>query len=134
RISRREALGFGAVGTAFGHRCGLRPRRAQRGEIARRYINSETGAASLATENRDLPPLPRRSLPRPRREEAARMRWAASDAKEHIWTLIGEQTKARRAHVVPISEIACAILFGSQGGRTGTARGGCTEIGRDRRR
>lgn len=45
-----------------------------------------------------------------RREEVAKMRWADIDAKENTWILSSEQTKARRAHVVPLSPLAVTIL------------------------
>ena len=46
-----------------------------------------------------------------RRDEVARMRWADIDTSERTWTLSGEQTKARRAHVVPLSPLAWDILM-----------------------
>jgi integrase len=45
-----------------------------------------------------------------RRDEVARMRWEDIDASERTWTLSGAQTKARRAHVVPLSPLAWDIL------------------------
>lgn len=45
-----------------------------------------------------------------RRDEVARMRWGDIDIAERTWTLSGEQTKARRAHAVPLSPIAWDIL------------------------
>src|SRR5262249_8119729 len=54
-----------------------------------------------------------------RRDEVARMRWADIDANEHTWTLSGKQTKARRAHVVPLSPLAWDILM-----RNASATGG----------
>jgi integrase len=45
-----------------------------------------------------------------RREEVARMRWADLDFNERTWNLSTNQTKARRAHVVPLSSIALDIL------------------------
>jgi integrase len=45
-----------------------------------------------------------------RRDEVARMRWADIDTAERTWVLSGEQTKARRAHAVPLSPIAWEIL------------------------
>jgi integrase len=38
------------------------------------------------------------------------MRWADVDTVERTWVLSGEQTKARRAHAVPLSPIAWDIL------------------------
>lgn len=49
-----------------------------------------------------------------RRDEVARMRWADIDATERTWTLSGEQTKARCAHVVPLSPIAWDILMAAK--------------------
>jgi integrase len=46
-----------------------------------------------------------------RRDEVARMRWADIDTGERTWTLSREQTKGRRAHVVPLSPIAWGILM-----------------------
>jgi integrase len=45
-----------------------------------------------------------------RREEVARMRWADIDEGERTWTLSRDMTKAGRAHVVPLSPLALAIL------------------------
>ena len=50
-----------------------------------------------------------------RRDEVARMRWADIDATERTWTLSGAQTKARRAHVVPLSPLAWDILSTARG-------------------
>ena len=47
-----------------------------------------------------------------RREEVAGMRWADIDLPEKVWTLPAELTKARRAHVVPLSSPAVEILAG----------------------
>ena len=38
------------------------------------------------------------------------MRWADIDKAERIWTLSSELTKAGRAHVVPLSQVALSIL------------------------
>jgi integrase len=46
-----------------------------------------------------------------RRDEVARMRWADINGSERTWNLSGDQTKARRAHVVPLSSIAWDILM-----------------------
>jgi integrase len=51
-----------------------------------------------------------------RRDEVARMRWADVDFNEHTWTLSADQTKARRAHVVPLSPIAWDILMQAKRG------------------
>jgi len=45
-----------------------------------------------------------------RRDEVARMRWADIDLEAQAWNLSGEQTKARRAHIVPLSDLAIDIL------------------------
>ncbi len=45
-----------------------------------------------------------------RRDEVARMRWADIDLNERTWTLSSDQTKAGRAHVVPLSPPAVEIL------------------------
>lgn len=45
-----------------------------------------------------------------RRSEVAAMRWADIDENERTWTLSSEMTKAGRAHVVPLSTLAVAIL------------------------
>jgi integrase len=45
-----------------------------------------------------------------RRTEVAHMRWADIDESEHIWTIPSSKTKAGRAHVVPLSPLALAIL------------------------
>jgi integrase len=45
-----------------------------------------------------------------RREEVAQMRTADANGGEHIWTLSSEMTKASRAHVVPLTPLALAIL------------------------
>jgi integrase len=50
-----------------------------------------------------------------RRDEVARMRWADIDASERTWTLSGTQTKARRAHVVPLSPLAWDTLTTARG-------------------
>lgn len=47
-----------------------------------------------------------------RREEIAHMRWADIDEAERTWTLSSEQTKANRAHVVPLSPLAIDVLAG----------------------
>jgi len=46
-----------------------------------------------------------------RRNEVAHMRWMDIDVQERTWTLPAEQTKARRAHVVPVTAIAWDILM-----------------------
>jgi len=45
-----------------------------------------------------------------RRQEVAGMRWADVDLAEKVWTIPGELTKARRAHVVPLPSFAVDIL------------------------
>ena len=45
-----------------------------------------------------------------RRGEVATMRWSDLDLEEKVWRLPSEATKARRAHVVPLSPPAIAIL------------------------
>jgi integrase len=55
-----------------------------------------------------------------RREEVARMSWADIDAEERTWSLSASQTKARRAHVVPLSQIALEILMKAKEGAQST--------------
>jgi integrase len=45
-----------------------------------------------------------------RRTEVAEMRWPDVDLDQKAWTLSAEQTKASRAHVVPLSDAVVAIL------------------------
>ena len=45
-----------------------------------------------------------------RRGEVAGMRWVDVDVEAHTWMLTADQTKAGRAHVVPISAIAMALI------------------------
>jgi integrase len=45
-----------------------------------------------------------------RRSEVAAMRWSQVDLDRRLWTLPPESTKSARAHVVPLSEAASAIL------------------------
>jgi integrase len=45
-----------------------------------------------------------------RRTEVAEMRWADIDLEAKTWTLSADQTKAGRAHVVPLSQMALDIL------------------------
>jgi integrase len=45
-----------------------------------------------------------------RRTEVARMRWQQIDLDAGTWTLDGEDTKAKRKHVVPLSSQALEIL------------------------
>jgi integrase len=52
-----------------------------------------------------------------RRDEVARMRWTDIDIGERVWMLSGEQTKARRAHAVPLPPIAWDILTSIKEGR-----------------
>jgi integrase len=47
-----------------------------------------------------------------RRTEVAEMRWADIDLAAKTWTLSADQTKAGRAHVVPLSQMALDILMG----------------------
>jgi len=60
-----------------------------------------------------------------RREEVARMRWADVDLEARTWNLSSEQTKARRAHIVPLSGLALEILARAreEGGKLAEARG-----------
>jgi integrase len=60
-----------------------------------------------------------------RREEVARMRWADIDLEGRTWNLSSEQTKARRAHIVPLSDLAIDILTGAreEAGKLALARG-----------
>ena len=48
-----------------------------------------------------------------RREEVARMRWADIDLAEGTWTIPSDMTKPSRAHVVPLSPLARALLADS---------------------
>ncbi len=45
-----------------------------------------------------------------RREEVATMAWADVDLKANVWTIPAEVTKAGRAHAVPLSPAAAALL------------------------
>jgi len=45
-----------------------------------------------------------------RRNEVARMTWGELDAKQKIWTLSRERTKADRAHEIPLSATATSII------------------------
>lgn len=45
-----------------------------------------------------------------RRNEVAGMRWASLDLKERTWTLSADETKAARAHLVPLAPVAAEIL------------------------
>ena len=45
-----------------------------------------------------------------RRTEVAEMRWADVDIEAKTWTLSADQTKASRAHVVPLPQMALDIL------------------------
>lgn len=45
-----------------------------------------------------------------RRGEVATMRWASIDLDKRIWLLEADETKAARAHVVPLSDAAVAVL------------------------
>src|SRR5204862_161290 len=45
-----------------------------------------------------------------RRSEVASMRWADIDEEARTWTIPAELTKPGRAHVVPLSPLAVAIL------------------------
>jgi integrase len=47
-----------------------------------------------------------------RRQEIARMRWTDLDLETRVWTLAAGDTKAGRAHVVPLSPQAVTILRG----------------------
>jgi integrase len=45
-----------------------------------------------------------------RRDEVAKMEWAEIDEKNRTWTIPKEKTKAKRAHVVPLSQLALDII------------------------
>ena len=45
-----------------------------------------------------------------RRDEVAGMRWDELDVDERLWTLPTARTKAKRAHLVPLSAMALSIL------------------------
>ena len=48
-----------------------------------------------------------------RRGEVANARWSSLDLdKDRLWTMTPEETKAGRAHLVPLTELAVAILTG----------------------
>ena len=47
-----------------------------------------------------------------RRQEVAATRWAEIDTKNGLWSIPGNRTKNKRAHDVPISEQAQAVLDG----------------------
>ena len=47
-----------------------------------------------------------------RRTEVSEMRWAEIDTATHTWTLPAERSKNKRAHTVPLSPLAWAILNG----------------------
>jgi integrase len=65
-----------------------------------------------------------------RRDEVARMLWADIDVNERTWALSGTQTKARRAHVVPLSPLALDILMKAQEAAR-TSRGDDASASRD---
>jgi integrase len=46
-----------------------------------------------------------------RRSEVAGMRWDAIDLKAKTWTLASDETKGRRWHVVPLSDLVISILL-----------------------
>jgi integrase len=64
-----------------------------------------------------------------RRDEVARMRWADIDVSERTWTLSGTQTKARRAHAVPLSPIAWEILIKAKDAARSLGEGSVTKAG-----
>jgi integrase len=64
-----------------------------------------------------------------RRDEVARMRWADIDASERTWNLSGDQTKARRAHAVPLSPIAWEILIKAKDAARSLGEGRVTKAG-----
>jgi integrase len=64
-----------------------------------------------------------------RRDEVAQMRWADIDAQDRIWNLSGDQTKARRAHAVPLSPIAWEILMKAKDAARFSTEGSDTEAG-----
>jgi integrase len=45
-----------------------------------------------------------------RRDEVATMRWADIDEKTKLWTIPKQSTKAKREHVVPLSDLALSLL------------------------
>lgn len=47
--------------------------------------------------------------------EAIGARWSEIDLEERIWTIPPERMKAERAHTVPLSDAAIAVLTGQQG-------------------
>jgi len=64
-----------------------------------------------------------------RRDEVARMRWADIDASERTWNLSGDQTKARRAHAIPLSPIAWEIPIKAKDGARSLSEGSVTKTG-----
>jgi integrase len=91
---------------------GLRPRGIERKR--ERALNAQEAAALWAAAARlDYPfgPFWRLLLlTAQRRGEVAKMRWESIDLDKRTWTLTAEETKAKRAHVVPLSEPAVEIL------------------------
>jgi integrase len=45
-----------------------------------------------------------------RRDEVGSMRWSQIDLNERTWTIPPERTKNRKAHVVPLSDLAVTII------------------------
>lgn len=52
-----------------------------------------------------------------RRDEVAALRWDEIDETERVWTLPATRTKSGRAHIVPLSPLAMAILEGAKADR-----------------
>ena len=79
----------------------------------RTLTDSELRAIWRATETMGYPfgPLARiLVLTGCRRSEAARMAWSELDLTAKSWTLTGARTKNGVAHVIPLSDLAIAIL------------------------
>jgi integrase len=81
-------------------------------ELARIWVAAGTEAGTLGAFISTL------ILSLQRRSEVAAMRWQDVDLVARTWTLSAEQTKAKRRHVVPLSELLLAVLTSIP--RTGT--------------
>ena len=66
-----------------------------------------------------------------RRDEVAGMRWDEIDLNERLWTLARERTKAGRAHLVPLSDLALELISSCPrlGDYVLTTRGECPVSG-----
>ncbi len=57
-----------------------------------------------------------------RREQVAQMHWADIDEKSRLWVIPKELTKAKREHVVPLSDAALALLAEAKQAATALAK------------